>query len=98
RTSKTLEETQRGRSDEAKLTACRKVSRIYRRGTAKSSQYGHKTAMAQAHPRHCGAGLLRFGQPHQPGAMPLARVWERCSELAPLRRLELAPPERPIVT
>jgi hypothetical protein len=26
------------------------------------------------------------------------RVWERCSELAPLRRLELAPPERPIVT
>jgi len=25
-------------------------------------------------------------------------VWERCSELAPLRRLELAPPERPIVT
>jgi hypothetical protein len=31
----------------AKLTACRRVRAVYRRHRAKSSRYGHETAMAQ---------------------------------------------------
>jgi hypothetical protein len=51
----------------AKLTACRKVRGMYRRHRVKSSAYGHKSAMAQAHLRH------RRARNH-PGSMPLARM------------------------
>ena len=45
----------------AKLTACRKVRGIYRPYRAKSSAYGRKTPMAQAHLRYrAGAELRRL--------------------------------------
>jgi hypothetical protein len=71
----------------AKLTACRKVRGFYRRHRAKSSAYGHKSAMAQAHPgilaaqkqatidvaAHAGA---------RPGSSPLARINRTASDVA----------------
>jgi hypothetical protein len=48
----------------AKLTACRKVRGMYRRHRAKSSRYGHESAMPQAHLRYL----------HHAGAIPLSRM------------------------
>ena len=42
----------------AKLTACRKVRGMYRRYRAKSSRYGHESAMLQAFPRGRTLGRL----------------------------------------
>ena len=50
----------------AKLTACRKVGGMYRRSFRKSSGYGHKSAMAQAH--------LRCRLRAQAGSRPLPRM------------------------
>ena len=63
----------------AKLTACRKVRGFYRRHRAKSSAYGHKSAMAQAHPGilaaqkrapRCAAAYAGSNG----GSSPLARI------------------------
>src|SRR5277367_2915770 len=59
----------------AKLTACRKVRGMYRRHRVKSSRYGHKSTMAQAH-LAIGAWSVHAG------SMPLARIMQTASGVA----------------